>query len=122
MVFLTEPVDYRSFTSGLEISADSVDIVARQILEQNMHEAYAGTAAVCTGTAARIPGTIVNELVSNSIKQTETVRIGSPSGVFPIKTIVKNDNNEPHLIKASFGRTARIIMDGHVHVRNKLIE
>lgn len=122
VVFLTEPVDYRSFTSGLEISADSVDIVARQILEQNMHEAYAGTAAVCTGTAARIPGTIVNELVSNSIKQTETVRIGSPSGVFPIKTIVKNDNNEPHLIKASFGRTARIIMDGHVHVRNKLIE
>lgn len=121
VVFLSEPQNYTSFTTKQVIPADSIDIVARQMLEQNMHEAYAGTAAVCTGTAARIPGTVVNDLVSKSIFTTELIRIGNPSGVFPINTVVESNQGGIRLIKASFGRTARIIMDGYVYVRKSLL-
>jgi 2-methylaconitate cis-trans-isomerase PrpF len=121
VVFLSEPQTYVSFTTKQVISADSIDIAARQMLEQNMHEAYAGTAAVCTGTAARIPGTLVNDLVSKSIYTTELIRIGNPSGVFPINTVVKSSGDDIRLIKASFGRTARIIMEGFVYVRKSLL-
>ncbi len=121
VVFLSEPQNYTSFTTKQVISADSIDIVARQMLEQNMHEAYAGTAAVCTGTGARIPGTLVNDLVSKSIFTTELIRIGNPSGVFPINTVVESNGDDVHLVKASFGRTARIIMDGYVYVRKSLL-
>ncbi len=121
VVFLSEPQTYVSFTTKQVISADSIDIAARQMLEQNMHEAYAGTAAVCTGTAARIPGTLVNDLVSKSIYTTELIRIGNPSGVFPINTVVKSNGDDIRLIKASFGRTARIIMEGFVYVRKSLL-
>ena len=121
MVFLSEPQDYISFTTKQVISAHSIDIVARQMLEQNMHEAFAGTAAVCTGTGARISGTLVNDLVSKSIFTTEVMRIGNPSGVFPVNTVIESNGDDIHLVKASFGRTARIIMDGYVYVRKSLL-
>ena len=121
VVFLSAPQNYISFTTKQVVSADSIDIVARQMLEQNMHEAYAGTAAVCTGTAARIPGTLVNDLISKSICATELIRIGNPSGIFPINTVVEANGGSIHLIKASFGRTARIIMEGYVYVRKSLL-
>ena len=46
VVFLSAPQNYISFTTKQLVSADSIDIVARPMLGQNMHEAYAGTAAV----------------------------------------------------------------------------
>jgi hypothetical protein len=103
------------------VTSDYDIALARQMLEQNMHEAYAGTAAVCTGTAARISGTLVNDLISKSIFTTELVRIGNPSGVFPINTVMESNGDNIRLIKASFGRTARIIMDGYVYVRKSLL-
>ena len=120
VVFLSEPQNYVSFTTKQVISADSIDIVARQMLEQNMHEAYAGTAGVY-GYCGPYSGTLVNDLISKSIFKTELVRIGNPSGVFPINTVVESNGDNIRLIKASFGRTARIIMDGYVYVRKSLL-
>ena len=47
---------------------------------QVLHKTYAGTATVCTGVAAKIPGTIVNQVIGKENPE-ELVRIGHPAGV-----------------------------------------
>lgn len=60
--FVTAPADYTDFTTGNTIKADEVDFVARLMFMQVLHKTYAGTATACTGAAAKIPGTIVNQV------------------------------------------------------------
>ena len=108
---------YRDFTTGSTVPAASMDIVCRQYFEHTIHKAIAGTEAVCAGTAARIPGTVVNLLMPAATQVAEIVRIGDPVGVFPVGIAVDLAGGKPVLRKATFGRTARLIMDGYVYVR-----
>ena len=56
-----------------------MDICCRAISVGALHKAYPMTVAVGTGAAARIPGTIVNEIVNPKPDQ-EIIRIGHASG------------------------------------------
>ena len=38
-----------------------MDLVSRLMFMQQSHKTYAGTSTVCTGVAARLPGTLVHE-------------------------------------------------------------
>ncbi len=102
---------YEDFTTGRTISAADVSLVSRLMFMQVLHKTYAGTGTVCTGVAARIVGTIVNEMIEepNSV---ETVRIGHPAGVISLEARVRDGRVE----RAAFARTARRIMDGYVWV------
>jgi 2-methylaconitate cis-trans-isomerase PrpF len=80
-----------------------------------MHKAYPVTGTVCTGAAAKIPGTIVHEAARPESHSRNLTRIGHPAGVIDVETVVRS-NDSIQLLRASVGRTARRIMEGYVFV------
>lgn len=114
--------DYIDFTTGKTVESGSCDIVSRLLFNQKMHKTYPGTGTISTGTAARIPGTVVNDLLKESAKKKEEVRIGHPAGIITLEVEVGMEDKKFILKKAVFSRTARIIMDGYVFVRKSLIK
>jgi hypothetical protein len=118
---VNSPTTYTDYTTGEKIGAGSVDILARLLFNQRMHKTYPGSGTICTGTAARIPGTVVNEVLSKSAKDAKEVRIGHPAGVIPIEVSVATEGDTPVIKRAAIARTARIIMEGYVFVRKSVI-
>lgn len=110
IAFVSESRGYTDFTSGQTIPAGDTDLVSRLMFMQKLHKTYAGTATACTGAAAKLEGTIVNEMIKN--KESDTVRIGHPAGVIPVVAQVENTTVK----KAALIRTARRIMEGYVYV------
>ena len=50
-----------------------------------MHKTYAGTGTICTGAAARIEGTVVNEVMkARNRGKASILKIGHPAGVITI--------------------------------------
>ena len=107
--------EYVSFGSGEAVSSSQVDFVSRLLFMLRMHKAYPITGAVCTGAAAMIPGTIVQEVADLS-PEPHVVRIGHPSGVIDVEAEVDVGSSGPVLRRAAVGRTARRIMEGHIFV------
>ena len=122
LVFVSEPAPYTSFTDGHRIESKEIDFVARLFYMQEMHKTYAGTGTVCTGAAAMIEGTLVNQVTSPKAKETGLVRIGHPGGVIPIEIKVEKTTEGFQLKKAAFGRTSRRIMEGFVYVPESLFK
>jgi 2-methylaconitate cis-trans-isomerase PrpF len=90
---------------------------------QDMHKTYAGTGTVATGAAARIPGTVGNEVCRNGAESSGAVRIGHPSGIIEIDVAVETrGGGAPVLQQAAFKRTARRIMEGVVFVPESAFE
>ena len=121
ITMVNSPTTYTDYTTGEKIEAGSVNIVARLLFNQRMHKTYPGSGTICTGTAARIPGTIVNEVLSKSARDANVVRIGHPAGVIPIEVSVAMEGDTPVIKRAAIARTARIIMEGYVFVRKSVI-
>jgi len=115
-VLVSSPADYLNFTTGRMVKGNQVDFVARLLFMLRMHKAYAVTGTVCTGAAARIPGTIVYEMQRPESRARVKTLIGHPSGVIDIESVVELKGNEPKLVRASVGRTARQVMEGCVLV------
>ena len=109
---VSAPQDYINM-DGNEVKADTMDLCCRAISVGALHKAYPMTVAVGTGAAARIPGTIVNEIVKTAPDQ-DIIRLGHASGVTEVD--VKMDGEK--VIKGGVTRTARRIMDGWVYVRD----
>lgn len=122
LVFVSKPAPYTSFTDGHRIESGEIDFVARLFYMQEMHKTYAGTGTVCTGAAAMIEGTLVNQVTSPKAKETGMVRIGHPDGVIPIDVEVEKTAEGFQLKKAAFGRTSRRIMEGFVYVPESLFK
>jgi len=81
IAFVAKPQDYVS-SSGKQINKDDIDINARALSMGLLHHAMMGTAAVAIGTAAAIPGTLVNEIAGGgSINE---IRFGHPSGTLTV--------------------------------------
>jgi hypothetical protein len=97
------------------VGAQDADLVARLLFMLRMHKAYAVTGTVCTGAAAKIPGTIVYEAACPESRDRSMTRIGHPAGVIDVEAVVQSDDGV-HLLRASVGRTARRIMEGYVFV------
>lgn len=112
--------DYIAFTDGASIKAGDVDFVSRVFYMQEMHKLYPGTGTVCTGAAAMIEGTVVNAVTAKRAFETETVRIGHPSGIITIEAAVEKTPAGFKLTKAAFARTSRRIMEGQVYVPESL--
>jgi 2-methylaconitate cis-trans-isomerase PrpF len=77
---------------------------------QQTHKTYAGTSTVCTGVAARLPGTIVHQLATP--RSPTELRIGHPAGVIETESVVESSNQGYVVRRATLGRTARRIMEG----------
>jgi 2-methylaconitate cis-trans-isomerase PrpF len=100
-----------------QVDASQIDIVARMTALQKLHKAYAVTGAVCLGAAAKIHGTIVNEIYRKlQPDDPPAVRIGHPTGKIQVEIVIEEKNGQLELTKAALARTARLLIDGSVYV------
>ena len=118
IALVSPPTSYQSPKGKVE--ASEVDIVARMTALQKLHKAFAVTGAVCLGTAAKVEGTIVNEIFRRvQPGNPSAVRIGHPSGTIQVEIGIEKKNGSLELTKAALARTARLLMDGHVYVPDR---
>ena len=113
IAFVSKPKDYVA-SSGKQIKADEVDLLVRALSMGKLHHAMMGTAAVAIGTAAAVPGTLVN-LAAGGGERT-AVRFGHPSGTLRVGAEAKLVDGEWSVTKAIMSRSARIIMEGWVRI------
>ncbi|HEX8540584.1 MAG TPA: 2-methylaconitate cis-trans isomerase PrpF [Pseudomonas sp.] len=113
VAFVAEPVAYVA-SSGKPVAAESVDLLVRAMSMGKLHHAMMGTAAVAIGTAAAVPGTLVN-LAAGGVKR-EAVRFGHPSGTLRVGAEAVQGNGEWKVTKAIMSRSARVLMEGWVRV------
>ncbi len=114
IAFVAPPTDYVS-SSGKTVNAQDVDLLVRALSMGKLHHAMMGTAAVAIGTAAAIPGTLVN-LAAGGGERT-AVRFGHPSGTLRVGAEATQEaNGEWTVKKAIMSRSARVLMEGWVRV------
>jgi len=123
LAFVTKPVGYTA-GSGRAIAANQIDIVGRLFsMNMKMIDAYMGTGAICTVTAANTPGTIVNEIICGEGKIPDNhathIRIGHPWGIMDAYAELQDNEDGTHtVLSGGLDRTARRIMEGYVYVRD----
>lgn len=113
IAFVSPPKDYTA-SSGKTIAAADVDLLVRALSMGKLHHAMMGTCAVAIGTAAAIPGTLVNLAAGGG--ERAAVRFGHPSGTLRVGAEAKQDNGQWTVTKAVMSRSARILMEGWVRV------
>ena len=113
VAFVAPPKDYTS-SSGKQVKASDIDLLVRALSMGKLHHAMMGTAAVAIGTAAAIPGTLVNLAAGGG--EREAVRFGHPSGTLRVGAQASQVNGEWSVKKAIMSRSARVLMEGWVHV------
>ena len=113
IAFVAPPTDYVS-SSGKAVKAAEVDLLVRALSMGKLHHAMMGTAAVAIGTAAAVPGTLVNLAAGGGAR--EAVRFGHPSGTLRVGAEARQVNGEWTVTKAIMSRSARVLMEGWVRV------
>ena len=113
IAFVAPPADYVS-SSGKAVHAADVDLLVRAMSMGKLHHAMMGTAAVAIGTAAAVPGTLVNIAAGGGDRT--SVRFGHPSGTLQVGAEAKQVNGEWTVTKAIMSRSARVLMEGWVRV------
>lgn len=119
IAFVTKPTEYCA-GSGKMIRKEDADIVGRLFsVNMKMIDAYMGTGAICTITAANAKGTIVHEIVSEARKtdRIECLKIGHPWGIMTAKADLKEDGSDG-ILCGYLERTARRIMDGFAYTKD----
>ena len=141
IAFVAPPASYTS-SSGKAVAANEIDLLVRALSMGKLHHAMMSTAAVAIGTAAAIPGTLVNlatrahlaasgeELCSEKMHTEEeckeesskekpensnSITFGHPSGTLKVGAETEQHNNNKWTVnKVMMSRSARVLMEGWV--------
>ncbi|MFH0934100.1 MAG: 2-methylaconitate cis-trans isomerase PrpF, partial [Pseudomonadota bacterium] len=113
VAFVAPPVDHVA-SSGKKIGAAEVDLLVRALSMGKLHHAMMGTAAVAIGTAAAIPGTLVNLAAGGG--ERDVVKFGHPSGTLRVGAAASQSGGEWKVEKVTMSRSARVLMEGWVRV------
>ncbi len=113
VAFVAKPASYQA-SSGKQVDAGSIDLLVRALSMGKLHHAMMGTAAVAIGTAAAIPGTLVNTAAGGGGR--DAVRFGHPSGTLRVGAQATEVDGEWRVTKAIMSRSARVLMEGRVRV------
>jgi probable AcnD-accessory protein PrpF len=113
VAFVATPAEYVS-SSGKRVTAQDADLLVRAMSMGKLHHAMMGTAAVAIGTAAAIPGTLVNLAAGGG--ERSAVRFGHPSGTLRVGAEAEIVDGEWSVKKAIMSRSARVLMEGWVRV------
>ena len=113
VAFVARPASYVA-SSGKPVAAGDIDLLVRAMSMGKLHHAMMGTAAVAIGTAAAIPGTLVNLAAGGG--EREAVRFGHPSGTLRVGAQARQEAGEWVVSKAIMSRSARVLMEGWVRV------
>ncbi|MGI4842719.1 MAG: 2-methylaconitate cis-trans isomerase PrpF [Janthinobacterium lividum] len=119
VAFVAKPAGYVS-SSGKQVAASDIDLLVRALSMGKLHHAMMGTAAVAIGTAAAIPGTLVNLAAGGG--ERVAVRFGHPSGTLRVGAEAVQSNGEWSVAKAIMSRSARVLMEGWVRVPGDYFE
>jgi 2-methylaconitate cis-trans-isomerase PrpF len=113
IAFVSQPKTYTS-SSGKTVEAADVDLLVRALSMGKLHHAMMGTAAVAIGTAAAVPGTLVNLAAGGG--EREAVRFGHPSGTLRVGAQAELVEGQWVVKKAVMSRSARVLMEGWVRI------
>ncbi|WP_372018011.1 2-methylaconitate cis-trans isomerase PrpF [Pseudoxanthomonas sp. 10H] len=113
LAFVAPPAGYTA-SSGKPVDAGDIDLRVRAMSMGKLHHAMMGTAAVAIGTAAAIPGTLVNLAAGGG--ERGAVRFGHPSGTLRVGAEARLADGQWIVTRAVMSRSARVLMDGHVRV------
>lgn len=113
VAFVAPPAGY-SASSGKQIDASDINLNVRALSMGKLHHAMMGTAAVAIGTAAAIPGTLVNLAAGGG--ERESVTFGHPSGTLKVGAGASQRDGRWVVDKVVMSRSARILMEGWVRV------
>ncbi|MEG0317990.1 MAG: 2-methylaconitate cis-trans isomerase PrpF [Comamonas sp.] len=113
VAFVAPAASYTA-SSGKQIAAQDTDLLVRALSMGKLHHAMMGTAAVAIGTAAAVPGTLVNVAAGGG--ERNAVRFGHPSGTLRVGAQAQSVNGQWQVTKALMSRSARILMEGWVRV------
>ncbi|MNR83146.1 3-methylitaconate isomerase [compost metagenome] len=113
IAFVSKPKQYVS-SSGKTITEQDTDLLVRALSMGKLHHAMMGTAAVAIGTAAAIPGTLVNLAAGGGAR--EAVRFGHPSGTLRVGAQAIQEKGQWVVKKAVMSRSARVLMEGWVRI------
>ncbi|MES2612279.1 MAG: 2-methylaconitate cis-trans isomerase PrpF [Pseudomonadota bacterium] len=113
VAFVAPPAGYTA-SSGKAVQAGDVDLLVRALSMGRLHHAMMGTAAVAIGTAAAVPGTLVNLAAGGGERQ--AVRFGHPSGTLRVGAQAALVDGQWKVTKALMSRSARVLMEGWVRV------
>ncbi len=113
IAFVAPPQAYTA-SSGKRVEAHSIDLLVRALSMGKLHHAMMGTAAVAIGTAAAIPGTLVNLAAGGGSR--ESVCFGHPSGTLRVGAEAVQQDRSWKVTKAVMSRSARVLMEGWVRV------
>ena len=113
IAFVAPPASYTA-SSGKRVEAQDIDLLVRALSMGVLHHAMMGTAAVAIGTAAAIPGTLVNRAAGGG--ERNAVRFGHPSGTLRVGAEARQVDGQWQVTKALMSRSARILMEGWVRV------
>ncbi|MDH0711647.1 2-methylaconitate cis-trans isomerase PrpF [Acinetobacter johnsonii] len=119
IAFVSKPKQYVS-SSGKTITEQDTDLLVRALSMGKLHHAMMGTAAVAIGTAAAIPGTLVNLAAGGGAR--EAVRFGHPSGTLRVGAQAIQEKGQWVVKKAVMSRSARVLMEGWVRIPAESLE
>ena len=118
VAFVAKPITYTS-SSDKSVAAEDIDLLVRALSMGKLHHAMMGTAAVAIGSAAAIPGTLVNLAAGGG--ERSSVTFGHPSGTLKVGAEASQVGSEWAVNKASMSRSARVLMEGWVRVPGDVI-
>ncbi|GHD72067.1 putative methylaconitate Delta-isomerase PrpF [Luteimonas padinae] len=113
VAFVAPPKGYVA-SSGKAVAAADIDLNVRALSMGKLHHAMMGTCAVAIGTAAAIPGTLVNLAAGGGAR--DAVRFGHPSGTLRVGAEAAEVDGRWTATKAIMSRSARVLMEGAVRV------
>ena len=122
VVMVAEPIGYTS-SSGKNIASIDIDLNVRALSMGKLHHAMMGTAAVAIGTAAAIPGTLVDLAAGGAKPKSDInghVRFGHPSGTLKVGAQAKFEDGQWQVAKVMMSRSARVLMEGWVRVPSNI--
>ncbi|NQZ11405.1 MAG: 2-methylaconitate cis-trans isomerase PrpF, partial [Algicola sp.] len=117
VAFVAKPAEYVS-SSGKLIGTGDVELLVRALSMGKLHHAMMGTAAVAIGTAAAVPGTLVNLTAGGG--ERSAVTFGHPSGTLKVgaeATLLEGAGGGQWTVtQAVMSRSARVLMEGWVRI------
>ena len=113
VAFVARPAGYVA-SSGKQVAQGDIDLLVRALSMGKLHHAMMGTAAVAIGTAAAIPGTLVNFAAGGG--ERSAVRFGHPSGTLRVGAEAVQQGGAWSVAKALMSRSARVLMEGRICV------
>jgi methylitaconate Delta-isomerase len=122
VAFIAPPQDYNTLT-GREIKKGEIQFTARAMAMGKMHKVFPITGGIPAAIGAVLPGSILYEISGRKEEGPSWKRrlnIGHPSGILDVEVEARQDGKGIYVVQCTIGRTARKIMEGRVHISERI--